>query len=447
MLKFSYPYIHTYFCFLKKYNLTIEQLYEVFLQFPSIQTDTRKLKAGDLFFALSGPNFNGNDFALKAIEAGAAYAIVDQEIANTSAQVLKVDNVLDSLQLLAKHHREQFSIPFITITGSNGKTTTKELVSTALACHYKTYTTQGNLNNHIGIPLTLLRVGKDAEMAVIEMGANHQKEIEGYCLYTEPTHGIITNCGKAHLEGFGGIEGVKKGKGELFDYLRAHDGTAFIFNDYDYLQKMSKGINQVITYGTEQAKVTGRSLPSDTFLKVELTSEESPLIIETQLVGDYNLPNILCAVAVGKHFDVPLEKIIRSIEEYAPGNSRSQMLIKGSNHIILDAYNANPSSMKVAIENIANIRANKKVLMLGAMMELGQESLAEHQNVVDLIKKYEWDNVVLVGGDFARATHPFTYLETAEKAAEWAKQQNFRNSYILIKGSRSVQMEKTLEAP
>ena len=424
--------------------MTTEQLYEIFLQHSSVQTDTRKLREGDLYFALSGANFNGNDFALQAIEAGAAYAIVDVEIENTAGRILKVDNVLESLQLLAKLHREQFNIPFIAITGSNGKTTTKELVSTVLASHYKTYTTQGNLNNHIGIPLTLLRVGKDAEMAVIEMGANHQKEIEGYCEYTEPTHGIITNCGKAHLEGFGGIEGVKKGKGELFDYLRAHDGTAFIFNDYDYLQEMSAGIDHIITYGTAGATVTGKSLPSETFLKVQLSGEESA-IIETQLVGDYNLPNVLCAVAVGKHFDVPLEKIIQSLQTYAPGNSRSQMSIKGSNHIILDAYNANPSSMKVAIENIANIEADKKVLMLGAMMELGQESLAEHENVVNIISKYFWDKVILVGGDFGKISHPFMYFGNSAKAAEWVKQNRIEDSYILIKGSRSIQMETIAE--
>lgn len=426
--------------------MTIEQLYEIFLQFPSIQTDTRKLKAGDLFFALSGPNFNGNDFAHKAIEAGAAYSIVDQEVENSDGRILRVDNVLESLQLLAKHHREQFDIPFIAITGSNGKTTTKELVSSVLASHMKTYTTQGNLNNHIGIPITILRVGKDAEVAVIEMGANHLKEIEGYCQYTEPTHGIITNCGKAHLEGFGGIEGVRKGKGELFDYLRANGGTAFIFNDYDYLNEMSSGISQIVTYGTKDATVIGKTLPSETFLKVELCEEGSPKTIQTQLVGDYNLPNVLCAVAVGKHFNIPFEKIIQSIEQYAPGNSRSQMQLKGSNHLILDAYNANPSSMKVAIENMANIKADKKVLMLGAMMELGQESLAEHENIVDLIKKYEWDKVVLVGGDFGKIFQPFTYFSTAAEASEWTKKQDFNNTYILIKGSRSIAMEKVLEA-
>lgn len=425
--------------------MTTEQLYELFLQHPSVETDTRKLKKGDLFFALSGPNFNGNDFAMKAIEAGAAYAIVDEEIPNSNGRIIKVENVLNSLQLLAKHHREQFDIPFIAITGSNGKTTTKELVSTVLAAHYKTYTTQGNLNNHIGIPLTLLRVGTDAEIAVIEMGANHQKEIEGYCKYVEPTHGIITNCGKAHLEGFGGIEGVKKGKGELFDYLRANGGTAFIFNDYNYLQQMSQGIEHIIAYGTKAAKVTGTAVPSDTFLKVQLTDGSFPAIIETQLVGDYNLPNVLCAVAVGRFFDVPVEKIVRGIESYAPGNSRSQMLVKGSNHIILDAYNANPSSMKVAIENIAKINAGKKVLMLGAMMELGDESREEHQNVVDIIQHYSWDEVVLVGGDFGNIQHPFIYFATSSQAAEWVKQQQFKETYLLVKGSRSIQMEKIAE--
>jgi UDP-N-acetylmuramoyl-tripeptide--D-alanyl-D-alanine ligase len=435
-----------YFCFYKPPTLTTEQLYELFLQYPSIQTDTRKLKQGDLFFALSGPNFNGNQFALKAVEAGAAYAIVDQEIVDAEGRILKVDNVLESLQLLAKHHRERFNIPFIAITGSNGKTTTKELISAVLAAHYKTYTTQGNLNNHIGIPITLLRVGKDAEMAVIEMGANHQKEIESYCQYVEPTHGVITNCGKAHLEGFGGIEGVKKGKGELFAYLRRHEGAAFVYNDYDYLQEMARGIEPIITYGTKKAAVTGHALTSEDFLKVALTGKDQGATIETKLVGDYNLPNVLCAVAVGKHFHVPLQKIIKAIEEYTPGNSRSQMYVKGSNHIILDAYNANPSSMKVAIENMAGIKANNKILMLGAMMELGDESVAEHQNLVENISLTSWNKVILVGGDFSKINHPFIYFESTTAASEWVKQQQIKDSYILIKGSRSIQMEKVAEA-
>jgi len=426
--------------------LTTEQLYELYLQHPSVQTDTRKLKQGDIFFALSGPNFDGNDFATAAIEAGAAYAVVNKEIANNNGRILKVDNVLDSLQLLAKHHREQLAIPFIAITGSNGKTTTKELVSAVLASHFKTCTTQGNLNNHIGIPLTLLQVRQDAEMAVIEMGANHQKEIAGYCTYTEPTHGIITNCGKAHLEGFGGIEGVRKGKGELFDYMREHDGTVFIFKDYEYLQQMSKGIKDVVTYGTAEASVTGRALPSETFLHVEITCNDKPYFIKTQLAGDYNLPNILCAVAVGKYFNVPAKKIIEAIESYAPGNSRSQMVVKGTNHIILDAYNANPTSMQLAIENIAKIKSDLKVLMLGGMMELGEDSVQEHQNIIELIKKYSWAKVLLAGGDFAKTSHSFLYFNNSSEAADWARLQNFHDSYFLIKGSRSIKMEKIAES-
>jgi UDP-N-acetylmuramoyl-tripeptide--D-alanyl-D-alanine ligase len=425
--------------------LTIDKLYELYTQNGGVQTDTRKLEKGDIFFALSGPNFNGNQFAAKAIEVGASYAIVDEDLGIEEERIIKVDNALETLQQLAKYHREQFNIPFIAITGSNGKTTTKELVSTVLASHFKTYTTQGNLNNHIGIPLTLLKVKRDAEIAVIEMGANHQKEIAGYCKYTNPTHGIITNCGKAHLEGFGGIEGVRKGKGELFDYLRASNGTAFIFSDFDYLQQMSAGIPNIITYGTTEANVTGKAVSTDDFLQVQLTNAEKPIIIQTQLVGDYNLPNVLCAVAVGKHFGVPFHKLVQSIETYAPSNSRSQMVVKGSNHIILDAYNANPSSMKVAIENMVKINADLKVLMLGGMMELGEESLEEHEKLVNYIKNYSWDKVVLVGGDFGKITHPYLYFSSSTEAAEWFKKQDLQDSYVLIKGSRSMQMEKILE--
>ena len=424
--------------------MNIEQLYNIFLQHPSVQTDTRKLRQGDIFFALKGPNFNGNQFAAQALAAGASYAVVDDKVDADESRLIVVEDALTTLQDLAMYHRMQFNIPFIAITGSNGKTTTKELVSAVLAAHYRTYTTQGNLNNHIGIPVTLLSVGKDAEMAVIEMGANHQKEIASYCNYTVPTHGIITNCGKAHLEGFGGEEGVRKGKGELFDYLREHHGTAFIFSDYDYLGEMSKGIPQVFSYGTSSGNVTGEVITSEPFLKINITGGAETGEIATHLVGDYNLPNVLCAVAVGKFFHVPPEKIKAAIEQYMPSNSRSQMIEKGSNHIILDAYNANPSSMKAAIENFAKINAPGKVLMLGAMMELGDESIAEHRSIVELLKQQAW-KVVLVGGDYAKVDHPFIYFNNSSEAGRWLKDQQLEDTYILIKGSRSMKMEQVLE--
>ena len=424
--------------------MNIEQLYNIFLQHPSVQTDSRKLRQGDIFFALKGPNFNGNQFAAQALNAGAAYAVIDEAPGENDSRMILVEDVLTTLQDLAMYHRMQFNIPFIAITGSNGKTTTKELVSVVLASHYRTYTTQGNLNNHIGIPVTLLSVKNDAEMAVIEMGANHQKEIASYCLYTVPTHGVITNCGKAHLEGFGGVEGVRKGKGELFDYLREHKGTAFVFSDYDYLQDMSKGIEHIFSYGTAGANVTGEAIASEPFLKIKITGGVDIGEIDTNLVGEYNLPNVLCAVAIGKYFHVPAEKIKSAIEQYAPSNSRSQMIEKGSNHIILDAYNANPSSMKAAIENFAKINADKKVLMLGAMMELGGESIAEHKAVVELLKQHDW-KVVLVGGDYAKFDHPFMFMNDSAEARDWFRQQQFDNSYILIKGSRSMRMERVLE--
>jgi UDP-N-acetylmuramoyl-tripeptide--D-alanyl-D-alanine ligase len=428
--------------------MTIDQLYKIYRQYPSVQTDTRKLKTGDLFFALKGPNFNGNLFASAALEAGSAYAIVDEPgLAGTTPndRIIVVDDVLTTLQQLAKYHRQQFNIPFIAITGSNGKTTTKELVHAVLSAGYKTYTTQGNLNNHIGIPLTILSVKDDAEMAVIEMGANHLREIASYCEYTLPTHGIITNCGKAHLEGFGSIEGVRKGKGELYDYLRAHDGTAFVMWDYDYLQTMSVGIPTVIRYGTtDTAEIQGSVQQSEPFLTVSIAKSATLPVIQTQLVGSYNLPNVLVAVTAGRFFKVPDEKIKWAIEQYTPSNSRSQLIEKNGNKFILDAYNANPTSMKLAIENFAGIQATNKVLMLGGMAELGQESLQEHEAIVELIKQHNWKAVVLVGGDFLKIDHPFIKKTNSAEAAEWFRGQAFNDTYFLIKGSRSMQMEKVL---
>jgi UDP-N-acetylmuramoyl-tripeptide--D-alanyl-D-alanine ligase len=425
--------------------MKIEQLYEIFLRYPSIQTDSRKVKEGDLFFALKGPNFNGNMFAMQAIKDGAEYAVIDEDIAEKNEKIIMVDDVLKTLQQLARHHRLQFKIPFIAITGSNGKTTTKELIHVVLSEKYKTYTTQGNLNNHIGIPLTILQVKKDAEMGVIEMGANHRGEIAGYCKYTLPTHGVITNCGKAHLEGFGGIEGVKKGKGELYDFLRETGGTVFAMWDYSYLHEMSNGIKNVVTYGTHDAEIIGNVAQAEPFLKVEFSKGVEINEINTKLVGDYNLPNVLVSVTVGNYFEVPADKIRNAIEQYTPSNSRSQLINWKSNHIILDAYNANPSSMKLAIENFAHLHADNKFLLLGGMAELGKESLREHESIIELIKQYKWREVALVGGDFQKINHPFKKFNNADEAGKWLKGLELNNSYLLVKGSRSMQMEKILQ--
>lgn len=424
--------------------MNIEALYQIYLKHPSVQTDTRKLQTGDIFFALKGPSFNGNAFARQAIDQGAAYAVIDDPAHQQGDRTILVPDVLEALQQLAKHHRDQFSIPFIAITGSNGKTTTKELIHAVLSTSFKTYTTEGNLNNHIGVPLTILKIRRDAEMAVIEMGANHLGEIASYCKIAAPTHGLITNCGKAHLEGFGGEEGVKKGKGELFDFLRQNEGTAFIMNDYDYLKEMSVGIKQIYKYGTANADITGKVEAAAPFLKVGFTQgfEGS---IQTRLVGDYNLPNVLAAVAVGKYFQVNEQKIRAAINNYEPTNSRSQLMKKGTNSIILDAYNANPSSMKAAIENFARAEGNKKILALGAMAELGPGSVKEHEAIVDEIKKHKWNEVLLVGGDFLKAEHPFKKFNSPAEAGEWILKENIQEAQWLIKGSRSMQMEKLLD--
>lgn len=437
--------------------MDISAIYDIYLQYPSVVTDTRKLKANDFFFALKGPNFNANTFAFKALEAGAAYCVVDEPLSTIAtyyegqdqqhkedalSKMIVVDDVLTTLQALAGHHRSTFDIPFIAITGSNGKTTTKELVYAVLASHFKTYTTQGNLNNHIGVPLTILSIKKDAQMAVIEMGANHQKEIEGYCVYTKPTHGIISNCGKAHLEGFGGEEGVKKGKGELYSFLRGHNGTAFVYTGYDYLVEMSAGIQNIVPY------VNGSIQSSEPFLTVEANiNENETAIISSQLVGTYNLPNILCALTIGKFFGVPENKMVEAIQNYAPSNSRSQLITKGTNTIILDAYNANPSSMKVAVENFAKLAGNHKVMLLGGMMELGEHAPAEHLALLQLIAQYSFASVVLVGKDFKALQlqmPQFIYVDNAAEAKAWLTAQNLQHAQLLIKGSRSMQMETVI---
>jgi len=377
---------------------------------------------------------------------GASAVIIDENQEIKDDRIFLVEDALTTLQNLALHHRKQFNIPFLAITGSNGKTTTKELVSAVLATHFKTSTTQGNLNNHIGVPLTILSIPADAEIAVIEMGANHQKEIASYCAYTLPNYGLITNCGKAHLEGFGGIEGVRKGKGELFNHLRLNGGTAFVMWDYDYFHSMCSGIPNIITYGLKNADITGKVNSSEPFLQIELTSGSKIGSLNTNLVGDYNLPNVLAAVAIGQYFNVPEEKIRQAIENYFPNNSRSQLISRNGNTFVLDAYNANPTSMRAAIENFAKQPNPSKYVCIGGMMELGEESIAEHQGIVNLLTQYTWAGVLLVGGDFSKVDHHFLFLPDSNTAMEWLKSKSITNGMFLIKGSRSMKMETLMQA-
>ena len=425
---------------------TTDLLFQLFKQSTGITTDTRKVEPGNLFFALKGSNFNGNLFAEKALVAGASFAVVDDATLPAREGLILVDDVLSALQKLAGYYRSTLDIPVIGITGSNGKTTTKELIHVVLSQKFRTSTTVGNLNNHIGIPLTLLRIPADAEIAVIEMGANHQMEIAGYCTYTNPTHGIITNCGKAHLEGFGGVEGIRKGKGELFDHLALHESTVFACHDFDYFLSMlaERNLNHVEWYGTTQnADVTGKVIHAEPFLDVHIsTGFEKAFTIHTQLVGDYNIYNVLAAVTIGRYFGVAPDAIQSAIEHYTPDNSRSQLVQKDGNAIILDAYNANPSSMAAAIRNFANMHAGKKILMLGAMAELGAESLQEHKEIAALIGEFTWDDVVLVGGDFGKIDHPYTFFPSSAEAANWWRSQHITGATILLKGSRSTAMEK-----
>lgn len=416
----------------------MEELYRIYSDHPSISTDTRQIKKGDIFFALNGPTFKGSDFIEEAFDKGASWCVTET-VFEGNDRICKVPDTLIALQQLALFHRKNFNIPFIAITGSNGKTTTKELIHVVLSTKYKTYTTEGNLNNHIGIPLTILRIRQDAEIAVIEMGANHIGEIKSYCQYTLPTHGLITNCGKAHLEGFGSIEGVRKGKGELFEYLAANKGTAFVFNDEQYLVEMAGKIGKMVTYGTSNSDYSGNPIDEEGLLSVKTHDA----IFKTNLVGSYNLPNVLASVAVGKYFGVETNKIINALKNYKPSNSRSQLIRSGTNNIILDAYNANPSSMELAIKNISSM-PGKKILLIGGMKELGIDSHQEHRKIVDLIDSFSWDYVALVGREFSNLSGKYEHFNNSEEAGEWLKNINPMHSSILIKGSRGTRMENVL---
>jgi UDP-N-acetylmuramoyl-tripeptide--D-alanyl-D-alanine ligase len=427
----------------------INTLYSIYLSFPVICTDTRNISKDSIFFALKGANFNGNEFAEKALELGAKYVVIDEEKFKKDDRFILVDDVLTALQKLARHHRDQLNIPVIGITGTNGKTTTKELINAVLSGKYKTLATKGNLNNHIGVPLTVLSITNNIETAIIEMGANHQKEIAMLSHICDPDYGIISNVGKAHLEGFGGFEGVKKGKKELYDYLHLKDGTIFINGNDPDLMEMSAALEKKILYGIDGFfDVNGELISSDPFLTISFSimGDEKKHIVKSNLVGDYNINNILAAITIGNYFEVPVPLIINGIEKYTPTNNRSQIVEKNSNKIIMDAYNANPSSMQAAIKNFAQLKDVNKWMILGDMFELGDESEKEHHDIIQLVRDLNLKNVLFIGKDFYKnRISDYYFFEQITDAADLLKNQQINNSTILIKGSRGMKLELLLE--
>ncbi len=415
--------------------MNIEQLYKIYNDSFLIDTDTRKIRKNSLFFALKGPNFNGNEFAKTALEKGAAYSIVDEKKYQTNTNIIYVDNVLKTLQKLANYHRKQLSIPIIALTGSNGKTTTKELIYTVLKQKFKTRATLGNLNNHIGVPLTLLSIKKEDEIAIVEMGANHLKEIEFLCTIANPDFGYITNFGKAHLEGFGGVEGVIKGKSELYNYLLQHHKTAFV-NAKDAIQlEKTANINRILF------KKDIQFLDANPFVRINYQKTQ----IQTKLLGAYNFNNIAAAITIGAYFGVEQTAIKNAIENYTPTNNRSQVIKTAKNTIILDAYNANPTSMQVALESFKNLDAEKKILVLGDMFELGADSLKEHQNIVNTVEKLGFKQAIFVGNHFAKATTEKLQFITFEEVKQYFVKNTTEQYTILIKGSRGMALERLLE--
>lgn len=412
----------------------IKEIYKLYSKYYLVDTDTRNIREHALFFALKGENFNGNKFAHTALEQGAAFAIIDEIEFKISDKTIVVDNVLETLQQLAHYHRLQLRIPIIALTGSNGKTTTKELINAVLSEKHNTTATLGNLNNHIGVPLTLLSMTPNTDIGIVEMGANHQKEIDFLCALTVPDFGYITNFGKAHLEGFGGIEGVIKGKSELYTFLQDHHKTAFI-NPKDPIQvKKTKHLKTI--YFPEHLAFIG----ANPFVKI--ASEEGE--IESNLIGAYNYTNILAAVTIGIHFKLKITEIRKAIENYVPTNNRSQIIKKESNHIILDAYNANPSSMEVALENFSQLKKASKVVILGDMFELGDNSALEHQSMVNLADSMAFSQTLYVGEYFYKATTKNKKFRNFEALKAYIIANPLAQQSILIKGSRGMQLERIL---
>ncbi len=436
--------------------MEISELYKIFKQYPSVSTDSRKIQKDSMFFALKGENFDGNLYAQTALDSGASYCIVDNPKYAVNQQCILVDDVLKTLQLLANFHRKQFSIPFIGVTGSNGKTTTKELISRVLSKKYKTAFTQGNLNNHIGVPLTLLSVTSEHEIAVIEMGANHQGEIAALCEIAEPTHGIITNVGKDHLEGFGSPEGVIKTKNELYQSLAKQKGTIFVNGNNEILMNLAKNQNHIV-YGTDtNVSCKGYFIDANPFVKLKWTFNSTKnidniSITESQLAGKYNFENILAAVCIGNFFGVSQNAINEAIAEYKPTNNRSQLTKTATNTLLLDAYNANPSSMEVAIDNFVTLNVTNKVLILGDMLELGSYSQAEHQAVYEKVRGNDFKQTLLIGKCFSELTiseidkEKIKQFENCGDLCKFLSINKITDSYILVKGSRGIKLEQCVE--
>lgn len=430
-----------------------EQLYEVYIKYPVICTDTRKITRSCLFFALRGENFNGNEFALKALNDGASFAIIDDTRYALNDRFILVDDVLKSLQDLAKFHRRQLHIPVIGITGSNGKTTTKELINSVLSQHFQTYATIGNLNNHIGVPLSLLSIKENYDIAIVEMGANHQKEIEFLCSIAQPTHGLITNVGKAHLEGFGGIEGVRIGKGELYDYLAKTGGTVFINSDNDLLMDMcrERDLKNIVSYGGglhEYLAVNLKEVSPSLIVEWSLNnqSNKTSYTAASNLPGTYNFENIAAAICIGSFFKLSPQQINAGIAAYKPENSRSQILNTEHNIIISDHYNANPSSMAVALDNLAAIGAKRKVMILGDMFELGDEAAIEHQQIIEKAIKTPSEQRIFIGEEFykLKGNIKADFYRSTHEAFDALRHMPIKNSTILVKGSRGMKLEKLL---
>lgn len=426
----------------------ISQIYSLFLKFPKVTTDTRKDLSGSIFFSLKGENFDANKFAKTALENGAEYAVIDNPDYKVSDKYILVKDTLDTLQKLANFHRKKLKIPIIGITGSNGKTTSKELLNAVLSTTYKTKATVGNLNNHIGVPLTILSIKKDDEIAIVEMGANHIGEIAQLCIIAQPTHGIITNIGKAHLEGFGSFEGVKKAKSELYEYLRKNQGIVFTNSSDKLLMELSEGMERFL-YGEEDPTFCkGKILNLIPYIKLqwECSSRGLKGTIESNLLGHYNFVNLLSSICIGAFFKIDAHKINSALSEYEPKNNRSQLIQTKTNKIILDAYNANPSSMSAAIQTCSRNFDQDVYFIIGDMFELGEESKVEHKNIHELLASIPTDQVLLIGKHFKEFEKEgkFLYFESREKAEDYLKQNPPNNKVILIKGSRGMELEKLL---